>query len=128
MPKNRIDVHVIGFPKPFMIPAWIMGHPRLLIRSVAAMVLCLAATLASGVASAKAAEGCPGTSMYVAAHEDDTLLFQSPSVLQDIQSERCVRTIFLTAGDAGRAQSYWGGREDGAEDAYAQMAGVKNEW
>jgi LmbE family N-acetylglucosaminyl deacetylase len=66
--------------------------------------------------------------MYIAAHEDDTLLFQSPSLLQDIQSEHCVRTVFLTAGDAGRAQSYWGMREDGVEDGYAQMAGVANQW
>ncbi|HUC01140.1 MAG TPA: putative Ig domain-containing protein, partial [Solirubrobacterales bacterium] len=95
---------------------------------MAAMVLCIAAFCAAGVSSASAAEGCTRTAMYVVAHEDDTLLFQSPSVLQDIQSEHCVRTLFLTAGDAGRAQSYWAGREDGAEDAYAQMAGVKNEW
>ncbi|HET7444204.1 MAG TPA: PIG-L family deacetylase, partial [Solirubrobacterales bacterium] len=105
-----------------------MGHLRLLPRSVAAIAVCIAALCAAGASSASAAEGCSATVMYTVAHEDDTLLFQSPSVLQDIQSEHCVRTVFLTAGDAGRAQSYWAGREDGAEDAYAKMAGVKNEW
>lgn len=66
--------------------------------------------------------------MYVAAHADDTLLFQSPALIQDIHSGRCVRTVFLTAGDAGRPQSYWSGREEGAKAAYAQMAGVANHW
>jgi LmbE family N-acetylglucosaminyl deacetylase len=92
------------------------------------MAICVAAVLASGVASASAAEGCTSSTMYFAAHEDDTLLFQSPSLLQDIQSEHCVRTVFLTAGDAGKSQSYWEGREVGAEVAYAQMAGVASQW
>jgi LmbE family N-acetylglucosaminyl deacetylase len=66
--------------------------------------------------------------MYVVAHEDDTLLFQSPALLQEIQSGACVRTVFLTAGDDGQSQSYWGTREQGAEAAYAQMAGAADTW
>ena len=66
--------------------------------------------------------------MYFVAHQDDTLLFQSPALLQDIQSGRCVRTVFVTAGDAGRPASYWEGREEGVEAAYAQMAGVNDDW
>jgi LmbE family N-acetylglucosaminyl deacetylase len=105
-----------------------MGPLRLFLRAIAAVAICIAAVLASGVASASAAEGCTSSAMYFAAHEDDTLLFQSPSLLQDIQSEHCIRTVFLTAGDAGKTQSYWTGREGGAEEAYAQMAGVTNQW
>jgi LmbE family N-acetylglucosaminyl deacetylase len=71
---------------------------------------------------------CDSHTMYVVAHQDDTLLFQSPALLQDIQSGRCVRTVFVTAGDAGRPASYWEGREEGAEAAYAQMAGVGDDW
>jgi len=66
--------------------------------------------------------------MYVVAHQDDTLLFQSPALLQDIESGRCVRTVFLTAGDSDRPASYWEGREEGVEDAYAQMADADDDW
>ena len=71
---------------------------------------------------------CASTALYVAAHPDDTLLFQSPALYQDIHSGRCVRTVFLTAGDAGRAESYWKGREEGAKAAYAHMAGAASHW
>jgi LmbE family N-acetylglucosaminyl deacetylase len=66
--------------------------------------------------------------MYIAAHEDDTLLFQSPALLADIKANHCVRTVFLTAGDSGEGSTYWEGRETGAEVAYAQMAGVASTW
>lgn len=66
--------------------------------------------------------------MYIVAHQDDSLLFQSPDLLRDIRSGRCVRTVFLTAGDAGKEESYWITREEGAEAGYAQMAGVADEW
>src|ERR1019366_7221456 len=57
------------------------------------------------------------------AHADDSLLFQSPSLLQNIQSNSYVRTVHLTAGDDGLGESYWSEREAGMEAAYAQMAG-----
>jgi LmbE family N-acetylglucosaminyl deacetylase len=71
---------------------------------------------------------CNAKAMYVVAHQDDTLLFQSPSLLQEIQSGRCIESVFLTAGDAGREATYWHEREAGAEAAYALMAGVADEW
>ncbi len=71
---------------------------------------------------------CNGKAMYIVAHQDDTLLFQSPALLQEIQSGRCVESVFLTAGDAGREATYWHQREAGAEAAYAEMAGVADEW
>ena len=66
--------------------------------------------------------------MYVVAHEDDSLLFQSPDLLEDIRDGGCVRTVFLTAGDDGEGESYWITREEGAEAGYARMAGVADEW
>ncbi len=106
-----------------------LGVFRNSISVVAATISCLALLLTSAVTPVRATEpGCDSATMYVAAHADDTLLFQSPSLLQDVYSERCVRTVFVTAGDAGRPVSYWGKREDGAEAAYAQMAGVADEW
>lgn len=65
-----------------------------------------------------------GSAMYVAAHQDDDLLFCSPDLVHDIDSERGVVTIFVTAGDAGLGRDYWRGREKGIEAAYAQMADV----
>lgn len=87
---------------------------------VAALLLC--------AGPAAAAPPCAGADMYVVAHQDDTLLFQSPDLLEDVQGNRCIQTVFLTAGDAGKGAGYWEGREAGAEAAYAEMAGVADVW
>lgn len=71
---------------------------------------------------------CGPAAMYVVAHEDDSLLFLSPALAQDIAAGNCVRTVFLTAGDAGKTETYWSTREAGAEAAYAEMAGAADEW
>jgi hypothetical protein len=66
---------------------------------------------------------CSGqTVLSVVAHEDDDLLFMNPDHLTDIQNGDCMRTIYLTAGDAGLSSQYWLGREQGAEAAYDTMA------
>jgi LmbE family N-acetylglucosaminyl deacetylase len=70
---------------------------------------------------------CPLT-LNVVAHEDDDLLFLNPSVSDDIAAGRCVVTLFVTAGDAGRPAFYWHSRERGSMDAYAAMAGVPDIW
>ncbi|MBN9622779.1 MAG: PIG-L family deacetylase, partial [Actinobacteria bacterium] len=89
----------------------------------------LALLIATQTGSAAAAEPtCNGSSMYVVAHEDDTLIFQTPTITQEVESGRCVRSVFLTAGDAGKSQLYWHSRETGVEAAYALTAGVANEW
>jgi LmbE family N-acetylglucosaminyl deacetylase len=69
-----------------------------------------------------------GKTLNIVAHEDDDLLFLSPDLLHAIQAGRSVRTVFLTAGDAGNDASYWTGREEGMRAAYAQMCGVANSW
>jgi LmbE family N-acetylglucosaminyl deacetylase len=79
------------------------------------------------VPQAKAATS-DGPALYVVAHEDDSLLFQSPDLLHDIQSGGFVRTVVLTAGDGGLPESYWGSREAGLCAAYANMAGTANSW
>jgi LmbE family N-acetylglucosaminyl deacetylase len=78
--------------------------------------------------SATAATGCEEKRMYFDAHQDDDLLFQSPRLIEDLEDGNCVRTVFLTAGDAGQGESYWHGREEGSRAAYAAMAGVGDEW
>jgi LmbE family N-acetylglucosaminyl deacetylase len=70
----------------------------------------------------------PTNAMYIVAHPDDSLIFQSPSLLQNIQNGLNVFTVHLTAGDDGLGESYWGDRELGIEAAYAFMAGVGNNW
>jgi LmbE family N-acetylglucosaminyl deacetylase len=99
--------------------------------STAVALSCAAALLTGGVERALAAGPCSGAVMYIAAHQDDTLLFQSPDLLEDVRDNKCVRTVFTTAGDAGKlgeSGKYWKGREAGAEAAYAEMAGVANTW
>jgi LmbE family N-acetylglucosaminyl deacetylase len=97
--------------------------------AVAAALLSLLLLVGSGGGEALGAPPvCNGRAMYIVAHQDDTLLFQSPALLQEIKSGRCVQSIFLTAGDNGREASYWHEREVGSEAAYAEMAGVPDEW
>lgn len=80
-----------------------------------------------GVASA-AANCSAGSTMIVVAHEDDSLLFLSPDMIHAIQNGRCVKTVFVTAGDNGEGQDYWSSREKGALAAYSNIAGVANNW
>ena len=61
------------------------------------------------------------TIMNVVAHEDDDLLFMSPDLLHDIDAGRCVRTVFLTAGDSGYGKFYWLSRQLGSEAAYGNI-------
>lgn len=71
-------------------------------------------------------QGSTGRTLNIVAHQDDDLLFLSPDLLHAIQSGRTVRTVFLTAGDAGT--DLWQTREAGVQAAYAQMCGVANAW
>jgi LmbE family N-acetylglucosaminyl deacetylase len=101
-------------------------------RAVASALALLLATLllmAVSAGRAGAAEpSCTGRTLATAAHEDDTLLFMSPRLQSELDSGRCLRTVFVTAGDAGEPASYYEGREAGVEAAYAEMAGVANSW
>ncbi len=78
--------------------------------------------------TADQATPCVGGAMQVVAHEDDDLIFQNPDILHDIDAGRCVRTVFVTAGDAAQGELYWKSRENGSRAAYARMAGVANTW
>ncbi len=69
-----------------------------------------------------------GTTLNVVAHPDDDLLFQNPDILHDIQAGKCVKTLVLTAGDAGSDASYVTDRQDGLKAAYASLAGATDSW
>jgi LmbE family N-acetylglucosaminyl deacetylase len=88
----------------------------------------IACLFLSAPAGALPLTGCSASDMYVVAHEDDSLLFQSPALPQDIRNGHCVRSVFLTAGDAGEGESYWTTREAGVKAAYAQLAGAADNW
>jgi hypothetical protein len=68
------------------------------------------------------------TILNVVAHEDDDLLFLSPDLQHQIHAGNCIRTIYLTAGDAGFDRLYWLGRQLGAESAYSNMLGKEEVW
>jgi len=77
-------------------------------------------------------EGLPYTScttptlMNFVAHQDDDLLFMNPDILNAINDGDCIRTVYVTAGDAGQSNLYWLNRERGSETAYASMLGLTN--
>ncbi|GAC1386422.1 MAG: hypothetical protein NVSMB37_0270 [Candidatus Saccharimonadales bacterium] len=72
---------------------------------------------------------CAGnTTMNIVAHQDDDLLFMNPDIFHDIKAGRCVRTIYLTAGDAGHNKFYWLKRQQGSEAAYSNMLDFHDIW
>jgi LmbE family N-acetylglucosaminyl deacetylase len=72
---------------------------------------------------------CAGpSSLNIVAHQDDDLLFMNPDIIHDIKDGRCVRTVYLTAGDNGAGQFYWLSREQGSEAAYSKMVGANPIW
>lgn len=68
------------------------------------------------------------TIMNISAHEDDDLLFMNPDITHEIKLGYCLRSVYITAGDDGKGQNYWGDRELGSEAAYSYMFGIKNHW
>ncbi|MDR6690178.1 LmbE family N-acetylglucosaminyl deacetylase [Microbacterium sp. 1154] len=77
-----------------------------------------------------AAQGCEGSStlMTVWAHPDDDIIFANPTISDAIAAGRCVRTVFVTAGDAGKGMDYVRARELGILRAYNAMRGTDGEW
>lgn len=72
---------------------------------------------------------CDGPSiMNVVAHQDDDLLFTSPDLLNAVKAGDCVRSVYVTAGDAGYDQFYWLSRQQGSEAAYSNMLGFDHGW
>lgn len=73
---------------------------------------------------------CPGdpSLMNIVAHEDDDLLFTSPDLQHALAAGDCVRSVYITAGDAGYNQFYWLTRQQGVETAYSSMIKAKLGW
>lgn len=74
-------------------------------------------------------QSCPKSEiMNIVAHQDDDLLFFNPDLQLAISSGQCVRSVYITAGDAGGGMYYWLGRQQGTQAAYSKMLGIKTEW
>jgi len=76
------------------------------------------------------AQGCEGSStlMTVWAHPDDDIIFANPTISDAVAAGRCVRSVFITAGDAGEGMDYVTARELGILRAYNAMRGADGEW
>ncbi|MCS5517700.1 PIG-L family deacetylase, partial [Curtobacterium flaccumfaciens] len=88
------------------------------------LTVLVAPNLAVQPAVAAAADCSAGRVLNVVAHPDDDLLFQGTDLRKDIDAGRCVRSVIVTAGDAGKPDWYWQERQVGLMAAYASMAGV----
>ena len=99
---------------------------RRILLAAAVLPVGLASLVALNTGSADAA--APSCSVQVVAHQDDDLLFQSPRLISVIRGGLCVRTVYVTAGDANDTAAYWASRESGMKTAYAQLAEVANSW
>lgn len=68
------------------------------------------------------------TTVAVWAHADDDIIFANPHLSEVIASGATLRTIFVTAGDAGRGLAYAQQREAGIRAAYDAMRGSTDPW
>ncbi|GAA3209360.1 hypothetical protein GCM10017690_18740 [Microbacterium terregens] len=66
--------------------------------------------------------------MSIWAHYDDDLIFGNPTLQDAIAGGECIRSVFLTASDAGRGTDYSKGRELGILRAYNTMRGQQGFW
>lgn len=122
---RRRSVRVRRVLVPVLVTALVLG---LVSAGVTTLTLLLPAMRATAVTVATTPTSCTQRALQVVAHPDDDLLFMNPDVLRDIEAGACVRTVYLTTGDANRDESYWRLREEGIRDAYATMAGVDDVW
>lgn len=96
---------------------------------MAAVVAVLDSVIVSSTHRASAdATTCPaGTTMTFTAHQDDTILFLDPDLVHDIQAGRCIRSVFLTAGDSGLGTAYWtSGSDDDQRAAHRHVGEHQN--
>jgi hypothetical protein len=93
-------------------------------------VLAVATLSGSPAAAGAGVARCAQTTVVGVAHQDDDLLLINPAVQRNFAAGQCIRVIYLTAGDAGEPgdagdAGYYIGREQGVEQAYAQLAGIR---
>lgn len=69
-------------------------------------------------------------SMQIVAHPDDDLLFMDPDLANWINAGLPTVTVYLTSGesDHGHSRAYAASRQRGTRAAYAEVAGVRDDW
>jgi len=85
-------------------------------------------SLSSSGDSTPAAVVYPRKTILFVAHPDDSIIFQSPTLLQDLRDGVPVRSVFLTAGDNAGNAKYWKGREQGFLASIAYMVQSGHSW
>ena len=104
-----------------------MGWARLMAAARPIVLAAVAAVWFAGGCTQQ--RPCAGESaLQIVAHADDDLVLLSPDLWRDVTSGRCVRTVYLTGGDAGGPLQASTSREAGIQAAYATMAGGANTW
>ena len=87
------------------------------------------ATPSATTPASPAAQPCDGeTVLTIWAHPDDDLIFGNPTISDALAAGNCVRTLFVTAGDAGKGLGYTHSRELGILRAYNHMRGADGLW
>lgn len=125
--RRRSTARTVGvrLVAPLVAATTVLG---LVCMGVTAVSLVLPALSASAIPVHTTMATCTARAMQLIAHPDDDLLFMNPDIQRDIEDGRCVRTVYLTTGDAAREEAYWRLREDGIRAAYATMAGAEDAW
>src|SRR5262249_49572845 len=83
---------------------------------------------ADGSSKGDDAGRCATREIRIGTHQDDELLFMNPDLLESLHAGHCVRTVYLTAGDAGKGAAYAATRDLGMRSIYAEMAGLADRW
>jgi len=125
--------HTFGHPNASVVVAGSLAQPKELLlfydqgihraKTKPKPTVTSVGTVAPVTLSQIKAPKCSGeTIMQVVAHQDDDLLFMNPDLSHGMQAGNCVRTVYVTAGDAGFNKFYWLSREQGSEAAYNYLA------
>ncbi|MET9232043.1 PIG-L family deacetylase [Lentzea sp. NPDC003310] len=95
-------------------------------RSMLSVVTCLLLV----AASLTPAQSAPKTTVSFVAHQDDDLLFMNPDIASDVEAGFTVWVVYLTAGEVHTRPPfpYADQRIQGERAAYAETAGVPNDW
>jgi LmbE family N-acetylglucosaminyl deacetylase len=112
VPTKEIPIMVPGLPQ-----SWLLIYDDSLQRPVASQ------------AGLQPPTDCPaGRVMNIVAHEDDDLLFMNPDLQTAIDQQKCLTTVFVTAGDSGASDSYSHERMRGSQAAYSYMYNLPDVW
>lgn len=68
----------------------------------------------------------PSRELVIVAHQDDDLLFMQPDLLEAVQRDGGITTVYVTAGNGTRGVGVAEERYEGLREAYAEAAGARD--